>query len=246
MSFHKEMEDFLTARDSKGFVVFSSTAPIVARFASDAEREIRRLTDLFVELSAEVNVLMPSFPRNNTGSITDLDQEPSTNGILAESFRLRFPKNRTVSRFFPFTVSGPDAETLFALRPEDVWGDKSLYWWIESNNLDIVTIGLPPYVCSVQHRAEHLNQNLLPYREQLQRAGEVLVRGERGMLRETLLARKKGVDVDFRPISPLLQQHGQRISKESGILLSSMSAKKKITLVSDQLKRNPVVFACEG
>lgn len=246
VSLHKEMEDILTAHDSKGFVVFSSMAPIVAKFASDAEGEIRRLTDLFVELSGAVNVLMPSFPRDKPGALLDLDQEPSTNGILTESFRLRFPKNRTVSRFFPFTVSGPDADTLFTLRPEHAWGNGSLYSWIESNDLDIVTIGLPPYVCSVQHRAEYLNRELLPYRQQLQRAGELLVRGEREMVRETLLVRKKGVEVDFKPMSPVLQEHKQIISNQSGIVLSSMSAKKKITLVSDQLKKNPLVFVSHG
>lgn len=243
MSLGNELKEFLNDHDSNGFVVFSSAAPIVAKFGSGAKLEIQRLADLFSELAEFVNVLMPSFPKSNSVSTINLDQEPSKNGLLTEEFRLRFPRNRTPSRFFPFTVSGPDAQTLFALRPVHAWGDGSLYSWIESKNLDILTIGLPPYVCSVQHRAEFLNRQILPYRSEIQVTSELIVRGEREILKETLLERKRGIEVDFRPVSDALLAHGQRIANASGIVLSSMSAKAKIAVASELIKSDPLIFA---
>ena len=246
MSFITAVERFLSLSDSTGFVVFSSTAPIGASFGSEADREIDRLVDFFAELSETFNVLMPTFPRSTLEAVVDLDQEPSTNGLLTERFRLRFPRNRTVSRFFPFTVSGPDAERLFSLRPEHAWGEGSLYSYVESHDLAIVTIGLPSYVCSVQHRAEYLNRDILPYRSQVCRASEVAVRGATEIVHENLLARKEGVNVDFRPISPMLEAAGQIKSVVAGIVLSSISAKKKIDLVSKSLRENPEIFVSKN
>ena len=235
------VNDFISQRDTKGVVVFSSMAPIFAKFGPNGMDQVRSLVDYFSELSDGVNVLMPSFPEVRNDSVINLDKEPSTNGLLTEKFRERFPLNRTVSRFFPFTVRGPDQAELFKLRPSNVWGEGSLYSWIEANNLEIITIGLPPYVCSVQHRAEFLQRKILQYRHEVQRMGEVVVRGQREMLRETLMVRRQGFDVDFRPLSQLFERNGQRISNQAGLVLTSISARAKISLVSQAIADNPLI-----
>ena len=237
------LEDWLSIDKTQGIVVFSSAAPLYSRYGSDAVAQVQSLNDFFSETSTRTNVMMPSFPRLIGKSPVNLDVEQGTNGLLAEDFRRRFPGNRTASRFFPFTVAGPDETQLFGLRPDNVWGEGSLYSWIESHDLQIVTIGLPPYVCSVQHRAEFLQRSKVPYREELSTSGEVIIRGKREILSETLLARIEGVEVDFRPLAKLFEENGQRVLKSDGIVISSISAKTKISLVSEAIEQNPWICA---
>ena len=238
-----QLETLLEPTNSNGFVVFASMASLSVTHGPRAGDELAKLVDHFSTLSSVTNVLMPTFPRHRGHEALDLDNETSSNGLLSERFRRNFPLNRTLSSYFPFTVNGPDVEEILSLEPEDAWGDGSLYEWIESNDLDIITIGLPSYVCSVQHRAEHLNRSLIPYRSEVQRVNKIKVRGRLREVSERLLARKPSYEVDFRAISPLLESIGQRISNDSGIMMSRVSAKQKIKLVSEQLQSNPLAFA---
>lgn len=243
MSLVGQLETILEPINNKGFVVFASMASLSVTHGPRAGDELAKLAAYFSALSSVTNVLMPTFPRHRGHETLDLDNEASTNGLLSERFRQNFPLNRTLSSYFPFTVNGPDVQEILSLEPADAWGDGSLYAWIQSNDLDIVTIGLPPYVCSVQHRAEHLNRSLIPYRSEVQRVNTIRIRGRLREVSERLLARKHPYEVDFRAIAPLLESIGQRISSDSGIIMSRVSAKQKIKLVSEQLRSNPLAFA---
>lgn len=235
----KLMAEFPSPR---GYAVFSSASPLFHLWGREAQIEIERILRFFSELSATTNILMPTFPVELSLDRVNLDTERSSNGFISEEFRKRFPQNRTVSRYFPFSVAGPDAEFLFSLRPKHAWGDGSLYEWIENNDLKIVTIGLPTYVCSVQHRVEYVYRDAIDYRREARKSNQLLVRGEEVVAEETLLARKNGVEVDFRPISASLPAAGQRLDKTSGITVSVISARLKLELAGKMLSRNPRVF----
>jgi hypothetical protein len=129
------------------------------------------------------------------------------------------------------------------MEPEHVWGDGSLYEWIETNDSTIVTIGLPPYVCSFQHRAEFLERENISYREFIQRSGLITVRGEEKQTTETLFASKKNSIGDFRPMGPFMHLAGVEIKSSSGITVSAVSAKRKLKLARSLIRLNNYVFS---
>ena len=62
-----------------------------------------------------------------------------------------------------------------------------------------------------------------------------------------MLARIEGVEVDFRPSAKLFEENGQRVLESDGIVISSISAKTKISLVSEAIEqveysRSPTAF----
>lgn len=243
MSIAAKIERFLADGSDFGQVIFSSVAPIAAMHGARVHEEIGDLVTLLASMSKNRNILIPAFPRPSSDKTLNLDTTPSINGVLSEGLRKLFPFNRTLSRFFPFTAIGPSKDELFTLRPKDAWGEGSLYEWIERNDLDIVTIGLPSYVCSVQHRAEYLEQNVITYRAPIERTGTVVIRNETLDVTEKLLARLPGYEVDFRPLQPLLAEAGQVSQIIDGILVSRISAKVKLSIARSCINADPDFFA---
>jgi aminoglycoside N3'-acetyltransferase len=223
-------------------VVFSSMAPIVSLEPESASRNISELARYFQDLSKSRDVLMPSFTPGYGGAVLNLDSATSRNGLLSEFFRAQHPLNRTVSAFFAFTAVGPSQDHLFTLEPEHAWGEGSLYEWIEQNDSTIVTIGLPPYVCSFQHRAEYLEMERVSYRHLVNVSGTVKIRGRQRQLSETLFARNAGVSVDFRPICPSLPQADIHVSSSAGVTVSAISARKKLELARNLIQSNNSIF----
>ena len=223
-------------------VVFSSMAPVIAADPGSARENIKGLTEYFQELSKTRDVLMPSFTNGYQDGGINLDVTPSSNGILAESFREQNPQNRTESAFFSFTAVGPSQDLLFSLRPQHVWGEGSLYEWIEETDSTILTIGLPPYVCSFQHRAEYLEARSISYRNFIERSGYLTVRGAKKQTTEILFARKSYAHVDFRPMTAHLHLAGIQLASSSGITVSAVSAKKKLELARSLIRSNSLIF----
>jgi aminoglycoside N3'-acetyltransferase len=223
-------------------VVFSSMASVIASDPSSATENIKGLAEYFQQLSKARDVLMPSFTNGYQEGVINLDVVPSSNGILAESFRERNPQNRTVSAFFSFTAVGPSQDLLFSLAPQHVWGEGSLYEWIEHTDSTILTIGLPPYVCSFQHRAEYLEARSISYRTFIERSGSLSVRGVKRQTTETLFARKPNVHVDFNAMSAHLHLAGIEIASSSGITVSAVSAKRKLDLARSLIQSNSSIF----
>jgi aminoglycoside N3'-acetyltransferase len=223
-------------------VVFSSMAPVIAADPKSARKNVEHLTAHFHQLSNTRDVLMPSFTNGYQDGALNLDLAPSRNGLLAESFRERNPKNRTLSAFFSFTAVGPSQNLLFSLEPKHVWGDGSLYEWIEATDSTILTIGLPTYVCSFQHRAEYLERENISYREFIQRNGTIIIRGHAKQTTEILFARRGTANVDFRPISSHLHLAGIEVASSSGITVSAVSAKRKLELARSLIRSNSSIF----
>lgn len=223
-------------------VVFSSMAPVIAADPASARKNVEDLTSHFQELSNTRDVLMPSFTNGYQDGTLNLDTTPSRNGILAESFREQNPKNRTLSAFFSFTAVGPSQNLLFSLEPKHVWGGGSLYEWIETTDSTIVTVGLPAYVCSFQHRAEYLERENISYREFIQRSGKITIRGREKQTTETLFARRGAANVDFRPIRTHLHLAEIEIASSSGITVSAVSAKRKLELARSLIRSNSSIF----
>jgi aminoglycoside N3'-acetyltransferase len=223
-------------------VIFSSMAPVIAADPGSARKNIEDITAHFQQLSNTRDVLMPSFTNGYQDGAINLDLAPSRNGILAESFRERNPKNRTLSAYFSFIAVGPSQNLLFSLEPKHVWGDGSLYEWMEKTDSTILTIGLPPYVCSFQHRAEYLERDKISYREFIQRSGFITIRGARKLTTETLFASKMGSVGDFRPMGAFMHLAGVETKSSSGITVSAVSAKRKLELARSLIRSNNSIF----
>lgn len=223
-------------------ICFSSMASFVSVFRHESKKNIALLAKFFSSMGSHRDVLMPTFPRAAGRNSVDLDLARSTNGALTESFRLLHPSQRTLSAVFPFSFHGPSAELLGKLTPAHAWGDGSVYDWAEQRDALILTIGLPRYVCSVQHRAEYLESKLVRYRYFKTIQSELKVNGLRFNLQETLFVRRKGVNVDFSPMSALLESSSQVVREVQGVSVSAIRAREKLNLAREAIRRNPQVF----
>lgn len=242
-----ELSGIISAQsNSSPVVVFSSAASLFVARSSNFENELASILEFFSDLSRERDVLMPAFPVASNDEVINLDFLKSKNGLISEMFRLRNPSSRTKSSIFPFTATGPNAKTLFSLEPSHVWGDDSLYGWLESMRATVVTIGLRPYVCSIQHRAEFINLDRIDYRGKSFRNANIILRGESLKLKEGLSPRIGEAVVDFAPIEKRLSEIGQLVTIVDGVTISSVRADKKIALASTMIVDDPNVFKKGG
>jgi aminoglycoside N3'-acetyltransferase len=227
-------------------IVFSSMAPVISADPSNSAQNLKNLTQYFQQLSTNRDVLMPSFTTGYQDGTINLDKAPSRNGALSESFRKLYPRNRTVSAFFSFTATGPSQELLFSMEPEHVWGEGSTYEWIETIDATIVTIGLPQYVCSFQHRAEYLERENVSYRDFIKRSGSITVRGAQKQVTETLFASRPNAFVDFRPMSAHLHLAGIEVASSGGVTVTAVSSKRKLELARSLIRSNSAIFLSTG
>lgn len=211
--------------DGRPVVVYAAIWPL-ARLLGTRDRALP--DQLAARLEAIVgddrSLLMPTFVSGYTNGLCNLDTAPSHTGQLSEAFRQRPGVRRTVSAFFPFAVRGPNADAVIALRPQQVWGDGSLYEWFERTNARFLLLGTHPTHCSYLHRMEHLVG--VPYRYEKTLPGTVRHEGQEFTLAEELYVRTLNPLAinDFTVVADALAAGGMKTRFIDGLPVSEMGA----------------------
>lgn len=243
----KELEGIirkLIDRDAKPVVVYAALWPFMKAFQTPFNEVPAAVFDLLIKIvGPRRSLLMPTFTSGYKNGICNLDEEPSTTGVLSEMFRRHPLAQRTLSAFFPFNIVGPDTQEVAGLQPEDVWGEGSLYEWMEKQNVHFLMLGTHPTHCSYIHRMEWLNREKINYRYRKAFEGALIRNGERIPMREHLFVRSLTPPVvnDFTVLFPVLCQGGMRDIVLDGVHIAHMRAHGMKKVVMDSLERDPLM-----
>ena len=232
------------ARESSSVVVYSSAFQLARSLSTGLSEAADRFTDKLLENLEGKVILMPTFtPGYNSDNFLSLDEAKSNTGVISEIFRLK-SEVRTLSAFFSFAASGPKVENLLNLRPKEAWGPGSLYDWVYNQDSLIVTVGLHPTHCSFTHYAEYLNEKEISYRKKKLFTGTIESKGKMIVLEETLLVRHTTPPAknDFTKLAETYRNSGQILEVVDGVLISGISASKKIASILPLLKKDPTAL----
>jgi aminoglycoside N3'-acetyltransferase len=232
------------AEESSSVVIYSSAFQLARSLSMELSEAADRFTDKLLENLEGKVILMPTFTSGyNSDNFLSLDDAKSNTGIISEIFRLK-SEVRTISAFFSFAASGPKVEKLLDLRPEEAWGRGSLYDWIFNQDSLIVTVGLHPTHCSFTHYAEYLAEEEIVYRKKKLFTGIVESKGNTISLEETLLVRHTTPPAknDFRWLEETYRNAGQILEVVDGVLISGISASRKIASILPFLEKDPAAL----
>jgi aminoglycoside 3-N-acetyltransferase len=215
----------LIGDDDRPVVVYAAMWPLArllgARDRSLPDQVCARLEHL---VGDRRSLFMPTFLPGYRDGRCDLDTTPSNTGQLSEAFRQRPFTRQTVSAFFPFGVRGPDADAVVALRPDQAWGDGSLYEWFEQTDAHFLMLGTHPTHCSYLHRMEYLVG--VPYRFDKSFTGAIRHEGREFELTEELYVRTLEPLAlnDFTVLQHALSTSGMQTRDVGGFPINEMGA----------------------
>jgi len=227
--------------DGRPVVVFAAIWPL-ARLLGTRDRTLpdQLAARLETIVGDHRSLLMPTFMPGYTDGLCDLDTAPSATGQLSEAFRRHPGVRQTVSAFFPFAVRGPDADAVIALRPQQAWGDGSLYEWFEKTDARFLMLGTHPTHCSYLHRMEQLVG--VPYRYRKNFSGIVRHESRKFDLAEELYVRTLDPLAlnDFTVLRDTLCDGGMKIRFIDGLPVSEMGAVAMRTAFLPILQADPL------
>ena len=231
----------LMPRDNRPVVVFSAAWPFFRELRRADRSAVREILDIIVEAAAHRSVLMPTFSRGYVDGSCNLDEEPSTTGVISQEFLVRPGSKRTLSAFFSFAVSGSATSEVENLQPVDAWGDGSLYAWMQERNARFILMGTHPTHSSFLHRLEWLARDRIRYRYRKEFRGRITRNDEVYECTETLFVRDLGSGAinDFTVLTGLLGDAGMKAVNLNGISLAAYDAKPIVETILPRLLDDP-------
>lgn len=236
--------DKLMPPASRPVVVFSASWPVLRELNRVDQQAVDELLGVVLEAAGGRSILFPTFSAGYQDGICNLDFEPSTAGVLSETFRRRASGVRTLSAFFSFKVEGPAASELEECLPSDAWGEKSIYEWMEESHARFIMLGAHPTHCSYLHRLEWLERDRLPYRTEKTFSGMIARGGRVYDVQERLLVRCLNPPAinDFTGLIGVLENAGMQRDRIGRIELAAYDALPVRDALRPLLRENPLLF----
>ena len=231
----------LMPADDRPVVVFVAAWPFFRELKRADWGAARDILDIIVGTAADRSVLMPTFSRGYVDGNCNLDEEPSTTGVLSQEFLRRPGSKRTLSAFFSFAISGSATSQVEDLQPVDAWGDGSIYAWMQERNARQILLGAHPTHSSFLHRLEWLARDRIRYRYRKEFRGRILRNGRVYECTENLYVRKLEPEAvnDFTVLVGLLDDAGMRRAKLNGISLAAYDAMPVVETILPHLLKDP-------
>ena len=233
----------LMPSDDRPIVVFGAAWPFFRELKSADRGTVREILDVIVDAAAQRSVLMPTFSRGYVGGVCNLNDDPSTTGVISQEFLLRRGSTRTLSAFFSFAVSGPLTSEVKDLQPVDAWGDGSLYSWMQEQNARFILLGTHPTHSSFLHRLEWLARDRIRYRYRKEFRGRILRDNDDCQCVETLYVRELEPEAinDFTTLMGPLHLAGMQQMRLNGISLAAYDARPVIETILPLLMEDPLM-----
>lgn len=234
----------LIGDDKAPIVIFSAIWPFIKVFDIDYKILPQTFLQSILELvPQDRDLLMPTFARGYIDGVCNLDEEPSSTGIISELFRLNNDSRRSLSAFFSFNIIGPAQEEFINLKPKNAWGDNSAYDWMEKNNAHFLMLGVHPTHCSYLHRMEWLAKEKITYRYVKEFSGQLISQGKSISMKENLFVRSRELnyDNDFTKITSNLERGGLSCHKLDGVNISHIRAQDIRSVYLPLLLENPLI-----
>ena len=239
-NFLKELENFLKKKinNKSPLVIYSSIWQSCLYFRITPKEFSDSLIKIFVKISKKNTVLMPSFIRTKK-KIINLNIEPSSSGYLTNQFMSKNKVKRLICPVFPFLVLGKEYNNLKNLTSTEVWGKNSVTEYLYKRNAYIFTLGTHPTECSLSHYAEWLNKEKIYYRRIKIKNFNLIYNKKNYRIKKKLFVKKENVKYNFKKFYKSELKNGMETKKIGKIIISITSAKKKINMIRDKLKKNP-------
>lgn len=236
------LEDWL-GDDDRPIVIYSAAWPFFRAIGYSNYSVVDQLVQSLIDSVGDITILMPAFTQGYKNGICNLDIEHSTSGAISEVFRLKKQTNRSLSAFFSFSISGPASHELADLKPNQAWGEGSIYHWMEKNNVRFLMFGTDPTHCSYFHRYEWLLKNLIPYRFEKKFHGCLIRDGKKIECEENLFVRSLNPEaqIDFTPFKLYLSKSGMQIKHIQGIPMALYDSNIANNSVLTAMRRNPLI-----
>lgn len=185
---------------------------------------------------------MPAFTNGFKNGMIDFDHEPGHTGIINNLLWRQPGTRRTASVYFSFVTRGPHAAELVRLRPYDVWGEDSIYEWIQNRDAHLLVLGLPWRYCSFLHRVEWLGR--APYRYFKIFSGEMIHEGRRAPLVERLFVRnlEPAAFNDWPNLDEILAGYGMRSFEIGHSQVAEVGAEALINALLPMMQKDPYAF----
>ncbi|MCW5679418.1 MAG: AAC(3) family N-acetyltransferase [Xanthobacteraceae bacterium] len=195
-------------------VVYSAIWPLARSLGLMGPAALSLLLQVLDEVRDGRTLLMPTHTAPDANSFCDLDATASLTGLLSEGFRKQPDVRRTVSAYFSYAAVGPHQTEVVSLRPQDAWGDGSLFEWMEKEDVTFLMLGCHPTHCSYLHRMEWLEAPRIPYRYSKSMSNTVRHEGHEFKLGERLFVRSLAPSAvnDFTVLLPALTKSRMQIS----------------------------------
>jgi aminoglycoside N3'-acetyltransferase len=242
--FHTTIEQLLEDTGDAPVVVFTAVWPFLRALESPAGEVPRLILQSLQDIvGSNRNLVMPTFTHGYKDGLCNLDQEPSSTGIVSEMMRCLPDSRRNLTAFFPYSILGPDVEAFSLLRPEHAWGDNSAYHWMEERNASFLMIGTHPTHCSYLHRMEWLAREKINYRYIKTFSGKLIHCQKEYEMVENLYVRclEPRMINDFTKIYDDLQDNGMKVVKLDGINIAHMTATDMKEAYLTALLKDPLV-----
>ena len=213
--------DKVLGNDERPIVIFSSIWPFLKSLNSPNKETLDLILDSFMTSAKNRTVVMPSFTNGYTNGVCNLDKAKSQNGIFSERFREKYSTTRSRSAFFSFSASGKDSKQILSLNPRNVWGENSIYEWMELCDARMLMLGTHSTNCSYLHRLEWLNKEGIIYRENKIFKGYLQINNRLMENQEILFVRKENPEAinDFSHLKKYLIKGGMQSFKILGVPL---------------------------
>jgi len=246
MSFLAELQSNMAAlvgENDRPIVVYGALWPIMREMRRSDSAVVDEILEAVIQVAAGCDLLMPSFAEGYRDGVCNLDEAPASTGVLSEHFRRRPESLRTLSAYFSFNVLGSAKAELGGLMPWDVWGEGSVYDWMEQRNARFLMLGTHPTHCSYLHRLEWLVRDQLPYRYRKPFIGTLIRGGEPIPCEETLYVRSLTPPAknDFTVLLPVLREAGMLEQPLRGISLAAYDACAARDAILPLLQRDPLL-----
>ena len=232
----------LIDHDNNPVVIYAALWPFMKALGSDNKDVPQNLLNLLIEIvGPKRSLLMPTFASGYKNGICNLDEEPSTTGLLSELFRKLPQTRRSLSAFFSYNILGPQAPEFVSLSPQYAWGESSAYEWMELKNVHFLMLGTHPTHCSYLHRVEWLNRDIITYRYDKKFDGILIREGIEIPTQETLYVRSLNPNVvnDFTVIYDDLRRGGMKVAMLEGIHMAHMRAEDMKEIYTKLLQKDP-------
>jgi aminoglycoside N3'-acetyltransferase len=242
----QEAVNVLLPEDDVPVVVYSAIWPFLRLIDDEQPKALpQRLLDLLISMTQpHRDLLMPTFGAgyDAEGSF-DLENSPSSTGVLTELFRGLSGSKRSMSAYFSFNVLGPTQNEWITLKPKYAWGDGSLYDWMEQRNVHFLMLGNHPTNCSYLHRIEWLCREQVPYRFNKCFKGRLISGHDHISMEENLFVRRYDPTVinDFTVLEPHLTTNGMTVLDLEGVKISHMRCLDMRDTFMNLFKEDPFV-----
>ena len=224
-------------------LVASAIWPLARASKRPPEKLAAELIDVLLDhVGPRGHVVMPTLVRGYKDGFCDLDSEPATTGIMAETFRRRADVRRSRCVFSSYAIAGPESAGFAYLEPKEVWGEGSHLEWLEQRDAFCLMIGTHPTHSIYLHRMELLVADLIPYRYRKTIGGRVKHEGNLRDITEQLFVRvlEPEVEQDFTRLLPALLANGMQVDKLAGTPIASISAADIRSTIVPILRRDPL------